>query len=243
MPVAREFVPRRVEFLMRPGLLWGDEPGVDFWEACARGQVPAPEIRAMQLLRELVDPYQADLYANFGGLPARGSVTGRQYIINRRYGVDELKDGHVIWNWCIAIPDEKVPRTDSVLTLKKLIEGNELEFRRIGNRFGPNMSPGRPLGFSNPYHAEIIDRESLYALDLDYGKPLSKAYGISAPFNEWGTMWHYQDEFDEWFDQVAPKVPEKVCLVPNTPLVDNNWLMVQECGLADEAAGIGLPWI
>lgn len=240
--IAREYVPRRVDFQVRSGLLWGDEPGVDFWTACRRGQVPAPEIRAVDLLRELVDPYQVGLYTYFGGMPALGSVTGRTYIINRRFGVDELKDGHVVWNWCIAIPDEKVPRTDSVIILKKLIEHNELEFRRVGNRFGPNMSPGRPLGFSNPFHAEMIDRANLYALNLEHGTPLSKAYAIEAPFNNWGTMWHYADEFDEWFDSIAPKAK---WVAPPEPLLNNEWLVRDDIRRREQEeyeGHPGLPW-
>lgn len=178
--------------MVRNDLLWGDEPGVDFWTACARGQVPAPERRAVDLLYELCDKERVDCYCATGGLPVMGNVTGKIYVINRRYGIDELADGRAVHNWCIAIGDPDVPRTDSVIAIKNLIEGEELKFREIGNIFGASMSPSRPIGTLNPYFASIMDDESLKELKM-------------AVFNNYGTLWHYEDDYQKWLDLLVPK--------------------------------------
>lgn len=111
-----------------------------------------------------------------------GNITGRTYIINRRFGIDEMYEGEVIYNYCIAIHDINVPRTDSVVAIKQMIEGEELTFRKTANRFGSNMSPGRILGFENPFRSSLLTKQDKTVL----------------------AMSHYYDEHYQWLRSMNP---------------------------------------
>lgn len=163
-----------------------------------------------------------------------GNITGKTYIINRRFGVDELYDGDVIYNYCIAIHDTQVPRTDSVLVLKQMIEGEELTFRKLANRFGPHMSPGRMIGFSNPFLSTLLDRASKKELQHS----------------------HFADDHLEWLRAMIPHrsdqweyTPERrreAARLTTEAIADaNSFVLGQAEGQQPCAGGahLGLPWI
>jgi len=111
----------------------------------------------MELLESVCDPYRFGLYCVSGEMPARGNVTGTIYQIAKRGGVIELRDGVPIKHWCISIgPHISVPGTDNVVVLKAMIEGEELEFRSIGNAnsfhgYEWNGAPGVVNPYSEPW--------------------------------------------------------------------------------------------
>lgn len=134
---------------------WGKERKDDFWTALAKGEVDTAELRAMELLESVCDSYRFHLYCMTGEMPAVGNVTGTTFMLAKSGGVVELDDGRVVKHWCISIgPHIQVPGTDNVVILKGMIEGEELEFRRIGN---DNAFSGhgrhRPIGVADPYEA------------------------------------------------------------------------------------------
>ncbi len=138
MPLPRvcrvaDLAPYEVSDYVKP-YRWGKNGKLDFWTAYRQGAVEAAELRAIELLRNSCDEYRADQYLYTGLMPAIGNVTGQTYIIRRDYnGVKELVEGVIRYSWCIHAR-EHLPPTDRVLSLKNMIEGEEGEFRKIGNR-------------------------------------------------------------------------------------------------------------
>ncbi len=113
---------------------WGPQGRFDFWTARQYGLVEDPELRAVELLATICDEYRARQYLHTGLMPAIGNRTGRTYIVRRDWaGVKEIVDGKIKYSWCIHA-NEHMPPTDQVLALKNLIEGEEVEFRKTGNR-------------------------------------------------------------------------------------------------------------
>ncbi len=113
---------------------WGPQGQFDFWTAHRHNLVGAPEIRAVELLTTICDEYRANQYLYTGLMPAVGNRTGRTYIVRRDLGgVKELVDGKIKYSWCIHAWEE-MPPTDHVISLKNMIEGEEVEFRKTGNR-------------------------------------------------------------------------------------------------------------
>lgn len=120
--------------------MWGEFNDLSFWEAIRREpqHVPANERRAVLLMATMCDPERVAFYLQRGVFFARGNVTGRTFCLqhNRGHsiGVKELEDGRPRASWCIQPGDPSVPNTDHLLTVKNLIEGEEMLFRQIGNR-------------------------------------------------------------------------------------------------------------
>lgn len=121
---------------MGHGSRWGLQGTVDFWTALESREVDTPELRAMSLLESLCDPYRFSLYCMTAEMPARGNLTGTTFMVLKNGGVIEFdEDGRSVADWCISIgPHASVPGTDNVVILKAMLEGEEFEFRKIGNR-------------------------------------------------------------------------------------------------------------
>jgi hypothetical protein len=115
---------------------WGEGHSLDFWTALERGEVDAAEIRAVDLLRRTTDPFRFAYYCQTATLPAMGNITGRIYMLERGGSAVELEDTHPVASWCISIGPHSmaIPGTDQVVVLRNFVEGEELEFMRIGNR-------------------------------------------------------------------------------------------------------------
>jgi len=148
---------------------WGEGNSLDFWTALERGEVDAAEIRAVDLLRRTTDSFRFAYYCQTAMLPAMGNVTGRIYMLERGGAALELEDGHVVASWCISIGPHAttIPGTDQVVVLRNFVEGEEIEFMRIGNRTGYhddiyyflrhlNITEWLPNLFLEP----LLDRES-----------------------------------------------------------------------------------
>lgn len=151
---------------------WGDGARHDYWTALAAGQVDVPERRAMELLEFVCDPYRFSIYCHTGEMPARGNLTGTIFLVRRRGRVGELEDGVEIASWCISIgPHAGVPGTDNVVVLKAMLEGEEAEFRRIGNR-SSYWRQRKSTSFVNPYAVPFVPEElrSLYPTVV-FGNP------------------------------------------------------------------------
>jgi len=152
---------------VRRGNGWGDRAQYSYWTALAVGQVDVPERRAMELLESVCDPYRFAIYCHTGDMPARGNLTGTIFLIRRRGRVGELEDGVEVASWCISIgPHFGVPGTDNVVVLKAMLEGEEAEFRRIGNRsphgpwyHGPGKRPRSTENVTNPYTYQFIPKD------------------------------------------------------------------------------------
>jgi hypothetical protein len=143
-------------------LRWGPEGKDDFWTALAHGDVDTPELRAMTLLESVCDEYRFSLYAVTAEMPARGNMTGTMYVIQKKGGVIELDEhGTPCGHWCISIgPHSPVPGTDNVVVLKAMLEGEEDEFRRIGNRSGFHGAQVQAtVGIVDPFAAGLIPKE------------------------------------------------------------------------------------
>lgn len=141
---------------------WGEGEDLDFWTALARGEVETPELRAMDLLESVCDAERFGYYCQTAVMPARGNLTGIIYLIRKQGGVVELsEDMRPVGDWCISVgPHVNIPGTDNVVILKAMIEGEEMEFRRIGNRnrfYGVAMPAS--TGVVDPYCAEWLPKE------------------------------------------------------------------------------------
>ena len=124
------------------GLLWGPDRKLDFWKASRAGQVGPEERRAVSLLSSYADEERLSYYLHSGLFPALGNVTKKIYMVRRFHTVVELDDGVPAISWCILTTTRhSVPETDHVITMKNLIEGEELSFREVANRFQPNTDP------------------------------------------------------------------------------------------------------
>lgn len=166
--------------------MWGPKQDMDFWTALAEGEVPAPERRAVKLLRSISDSYRFSLYCYTARFPAMGNITKRTYMVQRCGSVDELHDGCIVASWCIHherdfYSNTKEPPTDEVIALKNLIEGSEEKLWKIGNRskvgegyvgFGPkgNLAFG-----ANPFEAAIGDMTSQDLVELTLDLPVETA--------------------------------------------------------------------
>jgi hypothetical protein len=113
-------------------LRWG--PNLTYWDALENGFVAKNEQRAMLLLTQICDEERVALYCATGLLPALGNFTKKTYLVTRGYGVDELDDGIIVRNWCIYTPNKSFPKTDGVIAVKNLIEGEEFKFLKNSNR-------------------------------------------------------------------------------------------------------------
>ena len=115
--------------------LWGKKHDLDFWTAAERGEVSAVEIRAVNLMKRLCDPWRFGIYCQTGEVLCIGNFTRTLYLVRKRELVVELDDnGDVVAKCCIDIGRHGgVPDTDRVVGLKCFIEGNELVFREKGN--------------------------------------------------------------------------------------------------------------
>lgn len=116
--------------------LWaGFGESLDYWTALREGCVGDPERRAVELLRRYTDPERFGLYCLTGELVVRGNLTGTLYLLGKGGEVLELEEGCPVASWCVYIGgDDMMPDTDKVLTLRAIIEGQELAFLRTGNR-------------------------------------------------------------------------------------------------------------
>lgn len=145
---------------------WGNSLDLDFWTATEAGQVDAPEVRAVDLLRRTTDAERYYYYCQTGMLPAMGNMTRRIYLILRGGSALELEDGQVVGSWCISIGPHAhyIPGTDQVVVLRNLLEGEEMEFMRIGNRTPVRESRDQEMFYSVmnlPDWLPDIFRESL----------------------------------------------------------------------------------
>ncbi len=141
--------------------LWGPKKDLDFWAARKAGLVPPGEARAMQLLSSISDEKRFSFYCLSGHFPALGSMTKRLYMVRRFTTVLELDDGRPSATWCILTRDRGyIPESDHVLALRTLIEGEELAFRKTGNRSGyywtgNHKAPYDGIKFQNPYFQSL----------------------------------------------------------------------------------------
>lgn len=142
-------------------MLWGPSKNFDYWTARHADCVPPEERRAMALLASITDERRFSLYCLTGQMMAMGNVTKRIYLVRRHATVLELEDGRPYKTWCIGTPDRHyIPETDHVVTMKTLIEGEEMAFRQTGNpsRLGGSFpaSEEKPW-FQNPYLVPFVD--------------------------------------------------------------------------------------
>lgn len=86
----------------------------------------------MELLRGLCDRERFLIYATYGQLPARGSTTGKMYLVRRHRRALQFENGKPVAQYCIHI-DPKFPQTDNVVVLKNMIEGEEGQFLKTAN--------------------------------------------------------------------------------------------------------------
>lgn len=124
------------------GILWGPKRDLNYWDAQGAGLVSRQEQTAVQLLASYSDEERFSYYLYSGLFPALGNATRRTYMVRRFHTVVELDDGVPAASWCIITTDRNyVPETDHVIVMKNLIEGEELSFRSVANRFEPNTDP------------------------------------------------------------------------------------------------------
>lgn len=115
----------------------------------------------MALLASISDEQRFAFYCMAGMFPAMGNVTKRVYMVRRWTTVLELEDGRPRASWCILAQDRSIaPETDHVVTMKNILEGNELAFREVGNAFHYGHDPYRgrveaKTDFMNPYLTPI----------------------------------------------------------------------------------------
>jgi hypothetical protein len=116
--------------------LWGFDGTLDFWTALKRGEVDGPEKKAVNLLRRVCDLERFTLYCQTGQLPVMGNVTKRTYLALKAGGALELDDGEPVAWWCFSIgpyaPD--IPDTDHVVSVRTILEGEELAMFQTGDR-------------------------------------------------------------------------------------------------------------
>lgn len=132
---------------LTPAILWGPRKDRDYWAALRAGMVEKAEQRAVALLRSLSDERRFSIYALTGKFVAMGDVTKHLYVLEHHGGVIEHDDMGPCATWCIAAENRYLtPETDNVVTLKTLIEGEEMYFRRIGNRSLIGIDQGNSQG-------------------------------------------------------------------------------------------------
>jgi hypothetical protein len=146
--------------------LWGASGDLDYWSALARGEVAGPEQKAVDLLRRVVDPERFHLYCMTGQLPIMGNVTKRSYFALKSGGALEMEDGAAVAWWCFSVgpyaPD--IPDTDQVLSVRMIVEGEELSMFTTGDRhprgyhFEKNRTK-RGFGIVDPFVCEFVDRK------------------------------------------------------------------------------------
>lgn len=116
--------------------LWGQSGELDFWTALALGEVGEPEKKAVNLLARVCDPERFYLYCVTGQLPIMGNVTKRIYMALKSGGCLELEDGVPVAWWCFSIGPyaSDIPDTDNVVSVRTIVEGEELAMFETGDR-------------------------------------------------------------------------------------------------------------
>lgn len=147
--------------------LWGEAGDLDYWSALALGQVGGPERKAVDLLRRVVDEERASLYLQTGMLPIMGNVTRRCYFALKSGGCLEMEDGLPVAWWCFSVgpyaPD--IPDTDQVLSVRMIVEGEELAMFTTGDRHPGGYhftrhDTRRRFAVADPFVVPFIDRGS-----------------------------------------------------------------------------------
>jgi hypothetical protein len=147
--------------------LWGEAGDLDYWSALALGQVGGSERKAVDLLRRVVDEERAQLYLQTGMLPIMGNVTRRCYFALKSGGCLEMEDGVPVAWWCFSVgpyaPD--IPDTDQVLSVRMIVEGEELAMFTTGDRHprGYHFTKHqmrRRFAVADPFAIAFMDRRS-----------------------------------------------------------------------------------
>jgi len=97
--------------------------------------LPANEMVAVETLREQISETDFRKFMRYGFINVRGE-SGDIYQIPRVGHVKVWRDGKLIEEICIHLRSEhKCPLTDDVLAFKTMIEADEEEFKKCGNRY------------------------------------------------------------------------------------------------------------
>lgn len=137
--------------------LWGKSQSLDYWTALRLEEVTAPERKAVDLLLRVVDQYRAGLYLHTGTLPVMGNVTKLTYLALKSGGVLEVRRGRPVGWWCFSVGPyaADIPDTDQVLSVRMVIEGEELAMYETGDRHATGYHDSRlahlPEDYVHPF--------------------------------------------------------------------------------------------
>lgn len=134
--------------------MWGELSDRSYADAIKYepDSVPESEARAVELLSSMLDSQRFGLYLATGLLYVRGNITGLTYRIEHDYGhgagVFEMLDGRDVAYWCSMPAAKDEPPTDHVVTVRAMLEGEELRFREIANRSSYSILMGRKAHYN-----------------------------------------------------------------------------------------------
>lgn len=134
--------------------MWGELSDRSYADAIKYepDSVPESEARAIELLSSMLDSQRFGLYLATGLLYVRGNITGLTYRIEHGYGhgagVFEMLDGRDVAYWCSMPAASDEPSTDHVVTVRAMLEGEELRFREIANRSSYAILRGRKAHYN-----------------------------------------------------------------------------------------------
>jgi len=100
-------------------------------------QTPA-EVIAMEALREVVTEEEFRKYLKYGFVLVRGKSGATYQVYRNRSHVKVWVGGRVVEEICVylkTVEGHAIPDTDKVVAFKAMIEADEEEFKKLGNRY------------------------------------------------------------------------------------------------------------
>lgn len=97
--------------------------------------VSKAEAQAMETLREEISESEFRKYIKYGFILVRGQSGKTYQVFRNRSHTKVWLGGKLIEEVCVRISDSKIPETDNVIAFKAMIEADEEEFAKMGNRY------------------------------------------------------------------------------------------------------------
>jgi len=98
-------------------------------------KVPHNEMVAIETLREAISETEFRRYIKYGFILVKAKSGDTYQVFRNRSHTKIWRGGKLIEEICVRIADRQIPPTDNVIAFKTMIEIDEEEFKKSGNRF------------------------------------------------------------------------------------------------------------
>lgn len=97
--------------------------------------LPNNELVALETLREELSETEYRKYLKHGFVLVKGKSGDIYQVFRNKSHTKVWRGGKLIEEICVRIKDNSIPKTDNVIAFKTMIEVDENEFKKLGNRY------------------------------------------------------------------------------------------------------------